>query len=40
MEEAYETCVGEEGNAETFGVLEFILLGDVVSGKECSHDQK
>ena len=40
MKEAYEIYVNEEDNDETTDVLESILLGDIISGKECSHDQK
>ena len=34
------TCVDEEGETETFGVLEFIALGEIMAGETCRYDQK
>ena len=40
VEDFEDTCVDEEGNAETFGVLEFIPLTEIKHGGTCSHDEK
>ena len=39
-EDFEDNCVDEEGNAETFGVLEFIPLAEIKHGGTCSHDKK
>jgi hypothetical protein len=40
VEDFEDTCVDEEGNGETFGVLEFIPLTEIEHGGRCSHDKK
>ena len=34
------TGVDEEGNSATFGILEFVLLAEIIAGDASSQDEK
>ena len=40
VEDLDNTGVDEEGDTETFGVLEFNPLIEIEHGETCSHDKK